>query len=171
MTMRDFTFRRLTATNAPGSVILIRLYVGLIFVAEGVLKFLRPGSLGTGRFAKVGIPDPALMAYLDGAFEIGCGLLIIVGLLTRLAVIPMIVDMIGALTTTKLPLLFGSAALYPGEHGVWDFVHESRLEWAMLFGSVYLGIVGAGRLSLDARLGRGTVAAQSTESVPRRVSA
>ena len=92
-----------------------------------------------------------LLANLDGVFEIGCGALILVGLFTRLAVLPMIVDMIGALTTTKFPLLWGSAGLYPGEHGLWDFLHESRLEWAMLCGSLFLLLTGAGRLSFDAR--------------------
>jgi uncharacterized membrane protein YphA (DoxX/SURF4 family) len=169
--MGKFTLTRVTATSAPGSVILIRLYVGLIFIAEGMLKFLREGPLGAGRFEKVGIPAPELMAYLDGVFEIGCGVLIVVGLLTRLAVIPMIVDMIGAIVTTKIPLLLGAAALYPKEHGFWDFIHESRLEWAMLFGSVYLGIVGAGRLSVDGGLGRSTLAGHSTASAPRGVSA
>jgi uncharacterized membrane protein YphA (DoxX/SURF4 family) len=151
---RDVTMAGLRATQASGAVILVRFYVGLIFVVEGVLKYQRPEALGTGRFAKVDIPFPALMANLDGAFEIGCGALILVGLFTRLAVLPMIVDMVGALTTTKVPLLWGAAALYPGEHGLWDFLHESRLEVAMLCGSLYLLFVGAGSRSLDARLSR-----------------
>jgi putative oxidoreductase len=142
---------RATVIQPSGATILIRFYVGAIFLVEGVLKYLRPDSLGPGRFAKVGIPQSVLLANLDAFFEIGCGVLIIVGLFTRLAVLPMIVDMIGALTTTKFPLLWGSAALYPGEHGLWDFVHESRLEWAMLCGSLFLLRAGAGRLSLDAK--------------------
>jgi len=152
MLHHDYTPTGLMSTDAPGWVVVVRLYVGLIFVVEGVLKYTRPETLGTGRFAKVGIPGAAVLANLDGAFEIGCGLLIVVGLVTRLAVLPMIVDMIGALTTTKFPLLWGSAALYPGEHGMGDFLHESRLEWAMLCGSLFLLAVGSGRASLDAML-------------------
>jgi uncharacterized membrane protein YphA (DoxX/SURF4 family) len=152
MTMqRDLTVSGLMSTNAPGSVLFIRFYVGLIFVVEGVLKYLRPEQLGTGRFAKVGIPAAAFLANLDGAFEIGCGAMILAGLLVRLAVVPMIVDMIGALTTTKLTLLWGAAPLYPGEHGLWDFLHESRLEVAMLCGCLFLLAVGSGSRSLDAR--------------------
>lgn len=41
---------RLTVTNAPTAVLLIRLYVGAVFASEGILKFLRPDTLGTGRF-------------------------------------------------------------------------------------------------------------------------
>jgi putative oxidoreductase len=151
---RDLIRLNGSSDQAVGPVILIRFYVGLIFVVEGVLKYMRPDQLGTGRFAKVGIPLPALLANLDGAFEIGCGILIMVGLFTQLAVLPMIVDMVGALTTTKVPLLWGDAALYPGEHGPWDFLHEGRLEIAMLCGSLYLLAVGAGGRSLDARLRR-----------------
>ena len=119
MTQRDISFTSLTATRASGAVVWIRLYVGLIFVGEGFLKFLRPDALGPGRFAKVDIPFSTFTAYLDGVFEIGCGAAILVGLLVRLATLPMIIDMIGALAFTKVPLLFGSAALYPRNTASW----------------------------------------------------
>lgn len=138
-------------TKASAAIVMIRLYVGLIFAGEGLLKFLRPESLGTGRFSKVGIPDAALLAYFDGTLEIVCGALILVGLFTKWAVIPMMADMVGALVFTKMPLLWGAAALYPGERGLLDFFHEGRLEIAMLCGSVFLFVAGAGTLSLDAR--------------------
>lgn len=147
---------RITATTAPGSVVLIRLYVGAVFLFEGILKFLRPETLGTGRFDKADIPAAGFVAPLDGVFEIGCGALILAGLLTRLAAIPMIVDMIGALLITKLPILWGAATLFTGKSGWWDFVHESRVDLAQLCGSVFLLIVGAGAYSADAALGRGT---------------
>src|SRR3954465_11156091 len=145
------TLNQFTSTRAPGAVVLIRLYVGLIFAGEGALKFVRPDALGPGRFIKVGIPGGTFFAYLDGVFEIGCGVLILAGLFTRLATLPMIVDMLGALGITKVPLLWGHAPLYPKEGGFWDFFHEGRLEVAMLCGSVFLLIVGAGVWSLDAR--------------------
>ncbi len=71
MTQRELSLIQLTATRASGAVVLIRLYVGLIFVGEGVLKFLRPDALGPGRFIKAGIPAGEFFAYLDGVFEIG----------------------------------------------------------------------------------------------------
>lgn len=142
----------LTDTDAPGAVILIRLYVGAVFLAEGILKFTRPEALGTGRFNKAAIPIPGFFAPLDGIFEIGCGVLILVGLLTRLAVIPMIVDMVGALLITKLPILWGDAPLFARESGWGDFMHESRTDLAQLCGSVFLLVVGAGAYSLDARV-------------------
>ncbi len=142
------------STRAPAAVVLIRLYVGLVFACEGVLKFLRVTSLGTGRFDKAGIPAPSFFSTLDGIFEIGCGVLILIGLLTRLSAVPMIVDMLGALLITKLPIFWGHAPLFRGEHGWWDFIHESRVDIAQLCGSLFLLLVGAGAYSLDARLTR-----------------
>ena len=77
MTRRMSHLVPILATKAPASVALIRLYVGLVFACEGVLKFLRPNSLGTGRFEKAGIPAPAFFSTLDGIFEIGCGVLLL----------------------------------------------------------------------------------------------
>ena len=145
------------ANRASGAILLIRLYVGAIFVLEGVLKFVRPDALGPGRFAKIGIPAADLLANFDGVLEIGCGLLIVAGLFTRFATLPMIADMLGAILLTKVPLLWSDAALYPKEGGIWDFLHEARLEVAMLCGCVYLLIVGAGTYSADARRQRGAM--------------
>jgi putative oxidoreductase len=147
-------FTRLTLTDTSAAVLLIRLYVGLVFASEGILKFLRPDALGTGRFDKASIPAAGFFAQLDGVFEIACGVLILVGLLTRLAAVPMIINMLGALLITKLPILGGDAPLFRAEAGWWDFIHESRTDLAQLCGSVFLFIVGAGAYSLDARLAR-----------------
>ncbi|WP_051133470.1 DoxX family protein [Nocardia paucivorans] len=145
---------RLTATTAPAATIWIRLYVGVVFLCEGIQKFLYPDHLGTGRFDKAGIPAPQFFAPLDGVFEILCGALILAGLLTRAAAIPMIVNMLGALLITKLPILWGEAALFAGKSGWWDLIHESRTDLAQLCGSIFLLIVGAGRWSMDAHLSR-----------------
>ncbi|GIF02669.1 DoxX family protein [Actinoplanes siamensis] len=154
MTQRRALLARLSGADAPAAVILIRFYVGAVFLFEGIQKFLYPDRLGTGRFDKAGIPAPDLFAPLDGVFEIVCGLLILAGLLTRLAAVPMIVNMIGALLITKLPILWGAAPLFGDASGWWDFVHESRTDLAQLCGSLFLLIVGAGTWSLDARLHR-----------------
>lgn len=143
---------RVTATAAPAAVVLIRLYVGVIFASEGVLKFLRPEALGAGRFGRAGIPAPDLFATVDGIAEIICGAMILVGLLTRLAAAPMIIDMLGALLLTKVPIVWGQSALFPARHGWWDFIHESRVDIAQLCGTLFLLIVGSGLLSLDSRV-------------------
>ena len=137
-------FKRLVATNAHPAVILVRLLVGAVFLSEGIQKFLFPDDLGVGRFIKIGIPRPEVMASFVGVVEIVCGALLILGLLTRLAAIPLIIDMLVALTTTKIPIL--------RDKGFWSMAHEARTDYCMLLGSIFLLIVGAGAWSLDARL-------------------
>ncbi len=139
------SLQRIVATSAPPSVLLIRLVVGAVFLSEGIQKFLFPNDLGVGRFIKIGIPAPQVMATFVGMVEIVCGTLIIFGLLTRLAAIPLIIDMLVAIVTTKIPILLKS--------GFWAMAHEARVDYAMLLGSIFLLVVGAGRLSIDWRLG------------------
>src|ERR1041385_455875 len=91
-------------TSAPGATVLIRLIVGLVFFTEGIQKFLYPDTLGVGRFTKIGIPSPEIMAPFVGVVEIVCGALIVIGLLTRLASIPLIIDITLAIITTKIPM-------------------------------------------------------------------
>lgn len=87
------------------STILSRFTVGLIFLSEGIQKYLLPAEVGTGRFAKIGFSNPSFWAYFTGTFEIGCGILILIGLVTRLAAIPLLIIMIVAFITTKVPIL------------------------------------------------------------------
>lgn len=149
--------RKTLATSAPCSTILIRLVVGGTFLSEGIQKFLFPDALGVGRFVKIGIPSPEIMAPFVGVFEIGCGALLILGLLTRLAAMPMIVNISVAIVSTKIPVLLGHGFWLfslPGvkTYGFWSMMHEARTDFAMLLGGVFLLIVGAGCLSLDALL-------------------
>jgi putative oxidoreductase len=138
--------KRLISTSAPAAVLLIRLMVGAVFVSEGIQKFLFPADVGAGRFAKIGFPSPELVAPFVGSFEIACGTLLLLGLMTRLAAIPLIVVMFTAIATTKLPILMND--------GFWKMAHEARTDWSMLLGLIFIFIVGAGRWSLDALLSR-----------------
>ncbi|HWH71029.1 MAG TPA: DoxX family membrane protein, partial [Candidatus Sulfotelmatobacter sp.] len=74
---------RLNRTRAPASVVLVRFVVGLVFLVEGILKFVYPEELGAGRFAKIGIPASQVMGPFVGSVEVVCGGLLILGLLTR----------------------------------------------------------------------------------------
>ena len=151
------SIRRLIVTNAPASVFLIRLVVGVVFLSEGIQKFLYPAENGAGRFARIGIPSPDVMGPFVGVVEIVCGTLILLGFLTRLAAIPLIVNMLIALLSTKVPILLGhgfwgfSLRNLP-YYGFWGMLHEARTDLAMLCGSIFLLIVGAGLWSIDARL-------------------
>ena len=151
--------RRIVHSNAPAAVVLIRLVVGGIFLSEGIQKFLFPADLAAGRFAKIGIPAPEIMGPFVGVVEIACGTLVIIGLLTRLAAVPLIIDMLVAISSTKIPILLGhgywhfSLSKLPS-YGFWSMAHEARVDFAMLLASIFLLIVGAGAWSVDAYLTR-----------------
>jgi len=150
-------FRNIVATGAPRSVILIRLIVGAVFLSEGIQKFLFPNELGVGRFIKIGIPGPQVIAPFVGVIEIVCGTLIILGLLTRLAAVSLIIDIAVAIISTKIPILLGhgfwrfSLSKLP-TYGFWSMAHEARVDYAMLLGALFLLVLGAGSWSIDARL-------------------
>ena len=131
-------------TDNSKTTILIRLMVGTVFLSEGVQKFLFAESLGAGRFAKIGLPSPEFLGNVVGSFEIICGIFVLLGFITRLSSIPLIVIILIAIATTKTEIL--------ANQGIWKMMHESRTDWAMLLGSIFLLINGGGFWSLDRTL-------------------
>jgi uncharacterized membrane protein YphA (DoxX/SURF4 family) len=124
-------------------ILLLRVLVGWVFLSEGIQKFLFPEALGVGRFAKIGIPAPAVTAPFVGVVEIVCGALLIVGLFTVTAAVPLLIDIIVAIATTKVPRLF--------KQGFWAAMHEGRTDFCMVLGLLAIVCLGAGSFSLDAR--------------------
>lgn len=123
------------------AIIVIRILVGWVFVSEGIQKFLFPVALGWGRFAKIGLPDPHVLAPVVGIVEIVCGALVILGLWTRIAAIPLLIVIGTAIATTKIPILH--------HQGVWAMLHEARVDFSMALGLIFLLIVGSGSWALD----------------------
>lgn len=132
----------INTTNVPA--LIPRLIVGLVFLSEGLQKFITPDATGAGRFMKIGFSDPSFWAYFTGSFEIVCGMLILIGLFTRLAVIPLLAIMCVAFIATKIPVLT--------EKGFWNFAHEYRTDFAMTLLLIYLLIYGGGNNSIDKKL-------------------
>ena len=126
------------------ALLLLRWVPGLVFLTEGIQKFLFPAALGAGRFTKIGIPAPQFFAPFVGVVEILFGTLLTIGLLTRLATIPLIIDIGVAIATTKIPML--------SKAGFWSTAHEARTDYCMLLGLVFLLLVGGGPLSVDRRV-------------------
>jgi putative oxidoreductase len=131
-------------SRASKAVVLIRVLVGWVFLSEGIQKFLFTDSLGVGRFVKIGIPWPQVMAPFVGVVEIVCGSLLLVGLITRLATVPLLIDISVAIYSTKIITL--------AKNGLWGTLHEARTDVSMLLGLIFLLLVGAGTWSLDAWL-------------------
>ena len=132
------------ATHNFSGNIIVRLFVGLVFISEGIQKFLFPEADGVGRFAKLDIPHPQFFAPFTGATEIICGSLLVAGLLTRFAAIPLLVVILTAIYTTKIPILT--------DKGFWTAAHEGRADFCMLMGLIFLLIYGAGKYSADSIL-------------------
>ena len=125
----------------PSFYLLIRILVGSVFLSEGVQKFLFPDALGVGRFIAIGIPSPEITAPFVGIVEIIFGALLIIGFLTKLSTIPLLIDILVAIITTKIPMLL--------HNGFWKMAHEARVDWSMLLGLMFLLLSGPGTLSAD----------------------
>ncbi|MEO7079415.1 MAG: DoxX family protein, partial [Rhodococcus sp. (in: high G+C Gram-positive bacteria)] len=104
-------FNRTLGLSGSRANLLVRMLVGLVFLPEGVKKFLFPEQWGAGRFLRIGIPAPQTMAHLVGAVEIACGLLILAGFLTRLSALILAIDISVAIALTKIPLLWRVTAV------------------------------------------------------------
>jgi putative oxidoreductase len=130
-------------TRTAKALLLIRILVGWVFVSEGIQKFIFPAQLGVGRFEKIGIPFSHFMAPFVGSVEIVCGSLLLIGLFTRAAAVPLLAVILVAIATTKLPMI--------PRTGVWSMLHEARADFSMLLALVFLLITGAGTLSFDWR--------------------
>jgi len=140
-------------TDNDHTTILIRILVGSVFLFEGIQKYIYPFR-GVERFESIGLPFPEFTALFTGGFEIVCGLMILAGFLTRVSVIPLIIIMLTALFTTKLPILLGTEfwgfALRDLKHyGFLSMIHEARTDLAMLICSSFLFIKGGGYWSVD----------------------
>lgn len=114
--------------NSPE--ILIRLMVGLVFLSEGIQKFISPGEVGAGRFEKIGLPLPQILGPFVGVTEVLCGALVLFGWRLRLSTLPLLAIMTVAIATTKIPILMNQ--------GFWKMAHESRTDFAMTMGLLFL---------------------------------
>ena len=136
-----------TAGASWGSLLLIRIMVGWVFIFAGLRKFLEPEAMGAGRFAEMGFPFPEFLGPWVGFWEIAGGLLVLIGLLTRAGAVPLIITMIIAIITTKLPNFAAD--------GLVAALHSWRLDVSLLLASLYLLVAGGGKFALDRLIHRG----------------
>jgi putative oxidoreductase len=144
--------------TAPEATLLLRIMAGSVFLWEGILKFVYANQ-GVGRFTKLGMPIPGVTADFVGVLEIAGGALLVAGLATRLVAIPLMIEMVVAMLSTKISLFLGTSPLplppAPPRIGLWAVLHEVRSEWAQLLVCAFLFRAGPGPLSLDALRARG----------------
>lgn len=141
--------------QAPPTLVLLRIAIAFVFVIEGIQKFLYPEALGVGGFARIGIPYPEFSAPFVGGVEILGGALVLIGLYTRLASFALVIDMVVAITATKVPILLGEGfwgfAGPTGKTGFWPAAVEARLDIMMLASCLVLLAIGPGKISIDQR--------------------
>lgn len=146
--------KQLSATDSSKTTIIIRIMVGSVFLSEGFQKFIYPATRGVGRFEKMGFPNPDFFATFVGSLEILCGVLLLIGFLTRAAALFMFINMTVAIVVTKIPIAFGES-FGPfvlrdlKTYGFWSMAHEMRTDFAMWLGGLFLLIKGAGAFSFD----------------------
>ena len=107
--------------NVP--LLLIRVVVGIVFLTEGVLKFLWPSELGAGRFAHIGLPWPQVLAPVVGALEIAGEAAVLFNLYAGDAAIVLLCIILTAIVSTKLPILD-----WP-RRGAVPAIEERRASW------------------------------------------
>jgi len=133
--------------KTQAAILAVRLLVGVVFFLEGIKKFIFPEQWGAGRFTRIGIPAPHVMGPVVGTFEIVCGLLVILGLWTRIVSVPLLCIISTAIVTTKFPILLKS--------GFWSMEDAARTDYSMFMGLIFLLFAGSGSLSVDAQLAKG----------------
>jgi putative oxidoreductase len=137
---------KILQTSDVPYLVLIRMMTGLVFLSEGIQKFLFADALGVGRFVKIGIPYPEFSAPFAGIVEIVAGILLVIGLLTRIGALLLLINISVAIITTKFPML---------HNGFWTFAHESRTDFCMLIGTIILLLSGGGKWSIDKEMSKG----------------
>jgi putative oxidoreductase len=138
-------FRIVNPSWRSPAILFIRLAVGLIFFSQGLLKYTDP-NMGVVRFTKIGFPSPLFTAHFVGALEMICGGLVLLGIVARLAAIPLLTIICMAIATTKIPELFRPS------QGFWFMVSDARTDFSMLMCLLFLLVAGAGSWSFDSRI-------------------
>ena len=131
-------------TGNDGKIIFVRLITGLIFISEGIQKYLIVTIFGPVFFKEIGFANPMFWVYFTGTFEILCGIMVLLGLFTRLASIPLLIIMIIAFIITKLPLF--------STKGLWTLLHEYSIDFSLTMLLFMLLIYGGGKWSVDLRI-------------------
>jgi putative oxidoreductase len=138
--------------------LVVRIIAGLIMAAHGFQK-LQAGPGNFGAFlAQLGVPLPTLMGYVVTLVELGGGILLIIGLFSRLAALLLTIDLVVAILLVKVNVGLIAAP----QQGA-----GAELDLALIAGFLVILLAGPGSLSLDRALGIEEGVAQTP--APRRV--
>jgi putative oxidoreductase len=136
---------RLFAPFAGLGELILRLALGLVFLAHGIPKLKNPAEL-TGLLTKLGIPGAPFFAWLVALLETVGAVLLILGLATRIVALGLTIDMLVAIVSVRIGLSKAPFASGPKGPG-WDF------EFLLFAGALALVFLGGGRIAIDRYLG------------------
>ena len=139
--------------------LVVRIIAGIIMATHGFQK-LQAGPGNFGRFlAQLGVPLPTLMGYVVTLVELLGGILLIIGLFSRLAALLLTIDLGVAILLVKVNV----GLIAPPQQGA-----GAELDLALIAGFLVILLAGPGRVSLDRALGIEEGVAQRS-APPRRV--
>jgi putative oxidoreductase len=116
-------FYRIIQVHPDSRSLIPRLVVGLVFLSEGIQKYIMPEVVGAGRFERIGFENFEFLSCFVATFEILCGILLLAGFVVRLSAIPLLIIMFTAIASTKIPILMAD--------GFWIMAHAARTDFAM----------------------------------------
>jgi len=135
--MNTLISTRYTAAMVDGALLLLRIGIAILMIPHGLQKLNGFDKMQNEFVSFMGL-SPKLSLVLAMSAELGCSLLLLVGLFTRFATIPLIITMLIALFMAHQGALFGDG--------------EKNGLFITMF--LVLLILGPGEYSLDARLGK-----------------
>ena len=139
--------------------LIVRIVAGIIMAAHGFQKLQAgPGNFG-GFLAQLGVPLPTLMGYVVTLVELLGGILLIVGLFSRLAALLLTIDLVAAIVLVKVNV----GLIAPPQQ-----VAGAELDLSLIAGFLVILFAGPGSVSLDRTLGIEEGVAQRP-ALPRRV--
>jgi putative oxidoreductase len=125
--------------------LVVRVIVGIIMAAHGWQKLTQtgPANFGGQMLSGMGVPLPVFMGYVVTFVELFSGILLILGLLSRLAALLLTIDLVVAILLVKV-----NVGLLSGSSGT-----GAELDLALIAGLLVILLAGPGKLSLDHALG------------------
>ena len=122
----------------------LRVMLGIVFAAHGWQKLTQTGPANfAGFLTSLNLPAPDILAWIVTLLELVGGILLILGLATRLVALLFAVEMVG--TTLLVKADVGFIAQSAG----------AELDLRLMAGALAILLLGPGRLALDNRLGLG----------------
>lgn len=128
-------------------ILLLRIALGLYFLCEGVLVFLLPDAVGSGRMSAIGLPSPEVLAVVAGSMALLGGLFLLLNFYAGESALLLLLQTLASLVATRLPVLTGQpiGPFKPvgNSHGWASFLHAGQTDLLLVVALIAV-IIDAG---------------------------